>query len=540
MMKTTTKTSLPVVIFSWGVAVAICVIFVWFIHFFSTHNAQHVGHPQTGTYMKKQPAVSASALQKPIPKKLTEKIKIEQAQRPLPLKYVPQLVAQSEVLIKKGLQQQLSHFELMAKKMRVRKDNLLSQVERRKLPPTAPKDANDTSEARNIPKTETHFSSNNPSVEEIYEMLRRYEQEIQQNHLAVNAAKEALKKGLSFPEVYHSLKLSSTQMPGFDELVSWQMRGGQWKRSPSSKASGGLYIVNTADLNNYRALLGQMSRQAGLAGARLEGLFGYMQTVGPGNGILMSSNGNGNGNGNGGGGYGNGNGNGNGNGFGEGGVEGNNEVMTAWSQYEGNRLNEELVKAQALPGRRFSRNSARKGWLYINTWYMIGPWENYGRDDFAIIHQPEMSIDFDAVYTDGQKGVTGIVETDSNPLKQIGERIVLDGTLRWKFMQSESMHNVVPVTTGHSTYYAYTELYFDESTTMLVAIGTDDSGRVWINGKDVWQDKGTSWYHIDEHITPFAFRQGWNRILLRLENGGGGPAGFSFLIIPQDQAVRKD
>ena len=49
-------------------------------------------------------------------------------------------------------------------------------------------------------------------------------------------------------------------------------------------------------------------------------------------------------------------------------------------------------------------------------------------------------------------------------------------------MLSESMHNTVPVTTGHSTYYAYTELYFDEATTMLVAIGTDDSGRVWING----------------------------------------------------------
>ena len=57
-------------------------------------------------------------------------------------------------------------------------------------------------------------------------------------------------------------------------------------------------------------------------------------------------------------------------------------------------------------------------------------------------------------------------------------------------MQSESMHNVPPVTTGHSTYYAYTELYFDEATTMLVAIGTDDSGRVWINGKDVWRDYG--------------------------------------------------
>ena len=163
--------------------------------------------------------------------------------------------------------------------------------------------------------------------------------------------------------------------------------------------------------------------------------------------------------------------------------------MTPYSKYRGPRLNESMVKAQALPGRRFSKDAERKGWLYVNTWYMIGPWENYGRDDFAIIHQPEISVDFDAVYTDGQVGV-GIEETESDPIKMIGKEVKLDGTLRWKFMQSESMHNTVPVTTGHSTYYAYTELYFDEATTMLVAIGTDDSGRIWINGKDVWQDKG--------------------------------------------------
>lgn len=138
-----------------------------------------------------------------------------------------------------------------------------------------------------------------------------------------------------------------------------------------------------------------------------------------------------------------------------------------------------MVKAQALPGRRFSKSADRKGWLYINTWYMIGPWESFGREDFSIVHPPEISVDFDAVYTDGQVG-TGVMETDSHPIKVIGEEVYLDGTLRWKFMQSESMHNTVPVTTGHSTYYAYTELYFDEATTMLVAIGTDDSGRVWI------------------------------------------------------------
>ena len=66
----------------------------------------------------------------------------------------------------------------------------------------------------------------NPSVDDMYALLREYEAEIQQNHLAANAAKQALSKGLSFPEVYSSLKTGSSRMPSFDELIRMQTKGG--------------------------------------------------------------------------------------------------------------------------------------------------------------------------------------------------------------------------------------------------------------------------------------------------------------------------
>ncbi len=509
MTKTTTGSSRLTVILSWGLALACFVggaLFIWMMP-----------SPDQGTIDLTKEKKQQSR------KSVSEKIKQEQSQRALPANYSEQLVKQSEVLVKKNLEEQLRKFQEMAKKMRSRKNEMLDKVEKRKLPRSAPADANDTSKARNIPQAGN--LSGDASVEDMYNLLREYEAEIQQNHLAVNAAKQALSKGLSFPEVYSSLKAGASRMPSFDDLIRMQSKGGEWGTSADSNASAGLEIKSTADLNNYRGLLGQATRQAGLAQSRLENLFGVVKRVGPPGGGM------GQGNGQPGGGEGGGNGNGNG-GMGEAAQgDGNRRPM---NHYAGPRLNAEMVKAQALPGRRFSKNAERKGWLYINTWYMIGPWESFGREDFSIVHPPEISVDFDAVYTDGQVG-TGIMETDAHPIKVIGEEVRLDGTLRWKFMQSESMHNAPPVTTGHSTYYAYTELYFDEATTMLVAIGTDDSGRVWINGKDVWRDYGTSWYNIDEHIAPFQFRQGWNRILVRLENGGGGACGFSFLIIPQDK-----
>lgn len=498
MTKTTTGSSRSSVILSWVIALVCFIGGAWSIWMMPA--------PEQG-------AVDLQEKKKQSPKNLSQKIKQEQSQRALPANYAEQLVKQSEVLVKKNLEAQLRKFQQMSEKMRQRRNELLDKVEARKLPRSAPADANDTSQARNI--SQPGIPSANTSVEDLYNLLREYESEIQKNHLAHSAAKRALSNGLSFPEVYMSMKEGTTRMPGYDELIRMQTKGGEWARSQQEYA-GGLEISNTADLNNYRGVLGQATRQAGLAGSRLENLFGIPGAGKPG-GKPQGGPGGGNGGGN-------------------GGMAvnfKNNSVQTPMSQYAGPRLNQEMVKAQALPGRRFSKSAERKGWLYINTWYMIGPWENYGRDDFSIVHPPEVSVDFDAVYTDGQVGM-GIVETDSHPLKMIGEKVALDGTLRWQFMQSESMHNTVPVTTGSSTYYAYTELYFEEATTMLVAIGTDDSGRVWINGKDVWRDTGTSWYHIDEHIAPFDFRQGWNRILLRLENGGGGAAGFSFLIIPQD------
>ncbi|BDW78572.1 hypothetical protein BFINE_43670 [Bacteroides finegoldii DSM 17565] len=301
----------------------------------------------------------------------------------------------------------------------------------------APDDANDTSKARAIPQADN--PPVNASVEELYSALRDYEAEIQQNHLAVNAAKQSLSKGQSFPEVYSSLKAGVSRMPGFDELIKMQLRGNEWMTSASSNASGGLQIESTADLNNYRGLLGQATRQAGLAQSRLEGLFGAVRQAG--------NPGMGQGNGKPGSGGLGGSGNGTGSGMG-----GSGEVSApgggtgTFSAYSGSKLSKEMVRAQALPGRRFSKDAKRKGWLYINTWYMIGPWESFGREDFSIVHPPEISIDFDAVYTDGQVG-TGIAETDSDPLKVIGDEVRLDGALRWKFMQSESMHNVPPVTT---------------------------------------------------------------------------------------------
>lgn len=178
MTKTTTGSSRLTVILSWVIALVCLVggaLFIWLM-------------PSPG-----QGAIDLQAKKQKSPKSISDKIKQEQAQRELPANYSEQLVKQSEVLVKKNLEDQLRKFQEMAKKMRQRKNELLTKVEQRKLPRTAPDDANDTSKARNIPQAGK--LSANPSVEDMYALLREYEAEIQQNHLAANAAKPGAFQG---------------------------------------------------------------------------------------------------------------------------------------------------------------------------------------------------------------------------------------------------------------------------------------------------------------------------------------------------------
>lgn len=175
------------------------------------------------------------------------------------------------------------------------------------------------------------------------------------------------------------------------------------------------------------------------------------------------------------------------------------------------KINFETVKAEALPGRRITADSLRKGWLYIDTWYIIGPWENYGKIDWGNRHPPEFGIDLGRTYPKGKNG----------------------RNLRWQFTQHPAIRCDVPDEQTNSSYYAYTELYFDEPHEMIVAMASNDAGKLWINNQVIWEDSGLSHWNLDESFQLIQFNKGFNKILMRVENG---PAycQFSLLLCPPD------
>jgi hypothetical protein len=160
--------------------------------------------------------------------------------------------------------------------------------------------------------------------------------------------------------------------------------------------------------------------------------------------------------------------------------------------------------AKSLPGRRIVTASHPGAdrvpgapWVYVNSWYIIGPFPNPGRSNIDRRFPPEFVLDLDAKYP----GVDG---------KMVG----------WQFVKSDQISVRPQESREYAIYYAYTELWFDEDIDLWVAIGSDDNSRIWVNDQIVWissyELKG---WRFDEGFRRIPFRKGRNRILYRVENG---------------------
>jgi hypothetical protein len=156
-------------------------------------------------------------------------------------------------------------------------------------------------------------------------------------------------------------------------------------------------------------------------------------------------------------------------------------------------------------GRKVLEGGEPVEWMFVDTWYVIGPFPNPSRANIDRQFPPETIIDLNASYVgkDGRE-------------------------VQWEFHQTGS---VVVRPTNEEEYgiwYYYTELYFDRPMDLWIATGSDDRGDIWLNDLPIWvsSDKLKGW-RVDEGFRKVAFRQGVNRILYRLENGWIG-TGLSF------------
>lgn len=151
------------------------------------------------------------------------------------------------------------------------------------------------------------------------------------------------------------------------------------------------------------------------------------------------------------------------------------------------------------PTRKITANGPHyRDWLYVDSWYLIGPFPNPARKNLNTKFPPESVVDLDATYPG----------KDGNPIY-------------WKFVQWPTPMLEIPndIRDAPAIYYAYTELFFDQPMDLWITTGSDDKGTMWLNNVMVWNsnDNLKSWIP-NEGYRKVHFVQGLNRVLYRLEN----------------------
>jgi hypothetical protein len=163
-------------------------------------------------------------------------------------------------------------------------------------------------------------------------------------------------------------------------------------------------------------------------------------------------------------------------------------------------------------GRTIGAGGAYANRIFLDTWYVIGPFEGAGHDSQNAIYPPERGVDLDAVY--------------------YGKN---DLPVRWTFQQDARYPSIPLPRAENAVYYAYTEVEVDRDMDLWVWIGGDDDTKMWFNDRLVWLsgdgiDK--PWYrqafmtlpemrtlNLTEGQRRLHFNKGHNSILLKLYNG---------------------
>jgi HEAT repeat protein len=117
---------------------------------------------------------------------------------------------------------------------------------------------------------------------------------------------------------------------------------------------------------------------------------------------------------------------------------------------------------------------------------------------------------------------------DETSVPNLNELVRLDRRqLRWQEYRTIDPQGIVDLTrifrqTEDVACYAYTEFMVENEMEAELRVGSDDSVKVWLNGKLVHQFGGMRGLSVDQDRIRVKLQKGINRLLLKVTQGGGG------------------
>lgn len=162
--------------------------------------------------------------------------------------------------------------------------------------------------------------------------------------------------------------------------------------------------------------------------------------------------------------------------------------------------------------------------VYVNRWYLIGPFERKHHQAWTNEPDPpQQAVVLDAAY----RGKDGRL-------------------LKWEYVDSASYPLVPPQPAQDAVYYGYTELMVDKERDLTIWVGDRDDAQLWLNDRLVWRGRSVAKarfytetsdrdntlgrdYNFSEGKRVVHVRQGRNKLFFKLSNGLG-PLFFSLVL----------
>jgi len=176
----------------------------------------------------------------------------------------------------------------------------------------------------------------------------------------------------------------------------------------------------------------------------------------------------------------------------------------------------DLATLRTAAGRVFGAGGTFAQRVYLDTWYVIGPFAGRGAESQQAGYPPEEDVDLDAAYP-GPEG----------------------RTLTWQFTSRGFYPFVPPDRRMDAVYYAFTEIRLDDDRDVWFSFAADDESTMWLDERLVWVSSpgDKPWYHPpyyarDELVGSLSLTEGRRRVhlaagvhrlLFKLCNADGHP-----------------
>jgi hypothetical protein len=157
---------------------------------------------------------------------------------------------------------------------------------------------------------------------------------------------------------------------------------------------------------------------------------------------------------------------------------------------------------------------------FIIDWNLIGPFDAPNMSYLQVAYPPEKEIDLSQTYRG--KG---------------------EVPLRWKKIQAEPSgfirleNRVSPSERG--IVYGHVYVFSPEKREALMLVGSDDGVRIWLNQDLVHTNPAYRGAYPDQDRVPVSLKKGWNTLLIKVLQGGGGWGYYVRFVDPEGKIQWK-